>query len=250
MIVKRLFFIALFASLLLPYVATIQLYAQNVGDVSYGNASWYGPRFHGRPTASGEPFNRFALTAAHPTYPFGSLVKVTLLESNRHVVVRINDRGPFVPDRIIDISEQAAKIIGLSEMGVGQVKLELIQLPRMASASPASNTNPPPRTNPNPPESSPEPSQQMAHPSEGLVTYKIQFGAFENVAYAQNLRAELLKKQISTRIFQTELHGKTIYKVLSSENYDNEAHGRARVETLNSQRIICFLLFVRMNDTP
>jgi rare lipoprotein A len=90
-----------------------------------GVASWYGPRFHGRKTASGERFNTNDLTAAHKTLPFGTRVRVTSLVNGREVVVRINDRGPFIRGRIIDLSHAAAKAIGLS--GVKPVKLELLR---------------------------------------------------------------------------------------------------------------------------
>lgn len=89
-----------------------------------GRASWYGPGFHGRRTASGEVFNQNALTAAHRTLPFGTQVRVTNLSNNRQVVVRINDRGPFVEDRIIDLSQGAAEQLNMLETGVVNVRLE------------------------------------------------------------------------------------------------------------------------------
>lgn len=86
-----------------------------------GGASWYGPGFHGKRTANGERFNTHALTAAHRTLPFGSRVQVTNERTGRSVVVRINDRGPFTGGRVIDLSQAAARAIGVS--GVGRVKL-------------------------------------------------------------------------------------------------------------------------------
>lgn len=88
-----------------------------------GLASWYGAAFAGKPTASGEPFDPEALTAAHPSYPFGACVKVEAVASGRTVEVRINDRGPFVKNRIIDLSQAAARALGLLEQGVGEVRL-------------------------------------------------------------------------------------------------------------------------------
>lgn len=87
-------------------------------------ASWYGGKFHGRKTASGERFNKFAYTAAHKTLPLGSLVKVTNLANNESVVVRINDRGPYVRGRDIDLSQAAARAIGIN--GVGAVAIRAI----------------------------------------------------------------------------------------------------------------------------
>ena len=78
-------------------------------------------------TASGETFDMYAMTACHPTLPFGSLVKVVNLKNKRSVVVRINDRGPFVPGRVVDLSEAAAENLGMVERGVVKVKLDVVQ---------------------------------------------------------------------------------------------------------------------------
>ncbi|MBX2865518.1 MAG: septal ring lytic transglycosylase RlpA family protein [Leptolyngbyaceae cyanobacterium MAG.088] len=92
-----------------------------------GMASWYGPGFHGRTSASGEAFNQYAMTAAHRTLPFGTQVRVTNLNNGRQVVVRINDRGPFSGGRIIDLSAGAASAIGLQSAGVGPVQIEVLR---------------------------------------------------------------------------------------------------------------------------
>lgn len=91
-----------------------------------GVASWYGNEFHGRPTSSGEVFDQNDLTAAHRTLPFGTHVMVTNLANDRSVVVRINDRGPFVRGRIIDLSYAAAHVLGLIGPGTGRVRLEVL----------------------------------------------------------------------------------------------------------------------------
>lgn len=91
-----------------------------------GMASWYGPGFHGRRTASGERFNQYALTAAHKTLPFGTQVRVTNLRNGQSVVVRINDRGPYSHGREIDLSKGSAQQIGLVSAGVASVKLEVL----------------------------------------------------------------------------------------------------------------------------
>lgn len=91
-----------------------------------GIASWYGPGFHGRLTANGERYNQNALTAAHKTLPFGTRVRVTNLNNGRSVVVRINDRGPFIKGRIIDLSAASARAIGLYHQGVGNVRLDIL----------------------------------------------------------------------------------------------------------------------------
>ena len=86
-----------------------------------GHASWYGPGFHGRKTANGERFNMGAMTAAHKTLPFGTRLKVTNKRSGKSVVVRINDRGPFIRGRMLDLSKAAASQIGLIKTGSGSV---------------------------------------------------------------------------------------------------------------------------------
>lgn len=91
-----------------------------------GVASYYAAKFHGRRTASGEIFNKNALTAAHKTLPFGTKVKVTCLKNGQSVVVRINDRGPHVRGRVIDLTYAAAKKINLVKYGTARVKLEVL----------------------------------------------------------------------------------------------------------------------------
>ena len=89
-----------------------------------GLASWYGPKFHGKLTASGEVFNQEKFTAAHPTLPWGSRVKVTNLDNGKSVDVRINDRGPFKRGRIIDVSRAAARALGMVGRGITTVRVE------------------------------------------------------------------------------------------------------------------------------
>jgi rare lipoprotein A len=89
-------------------------------------ASWYGGQHAGRPTASGEIHSLFLRTAAHRTLPFGTVVKVTNLRNGRSSVVRINDRGPFVPGRSIDLSEQAARDLAMTDQGLARVRIEII----------------------------------------------------------------------------------------------------------------------------
>ena len=92
-----------------------------------GTASWYGSYFHGKSTASGEPYNMYDLTAAHPSLPLGTWVRVTNLRNQRAVMVRINDRGPIVPGRIIDLSYGAARVLDIRTQGLQRVRLDLVQ---------------------------------------------------------------------------------------------------------------------------
>ncbi len=95
--------------------------AEDAKPLQKGVASWYGPGFHGKRTASGETFNTNDLTAAHKTLPFGTQIRVTNERTGKSVVVRINDRGPYAHERVIDLSKAAAEAVGIS--GVGQVNL-------------------------------------------------------------------------------------------------------------------------------
>jgi len=92
-----------------------------------GTASWYGKDFHGKKTANGEIYNLGDLTAAHPTLPLPSIVKITNLNNNKSQVVRVNDRGPFAKSRVIDVSEKTAEILDFKNKGTTQVKVELLR---------------------------------------------------------------------------------------------------------------------------
>jgi rare lipoprotein A len=96
------------------------------GFSQVGTASWYGRPHHGRPTASGERFDMRAMTAAHRDLPFGSIARVTNLETGRSVKVRINDRGPFVDGRILDLSAAAGAALGIKEAGTAEVRIEVL----------------------------------------------------------------------------------------------------------------------------
>ena len=95
-------------------------------DVINGTASWYGPGFHGRTTANGERYNMQELTAAHKTLAFGTRVKVTNTRNGNEVVVRINDRGPYVGSRVIDLSKAAAEELGMIRSGTAPVSIEIL----------------------------------------------------------------------------------------------------------------------------
>lgn len=112
----------------LPYEINGRWYTPRI-DMTYnknGIASWYGPKFHGKYTANGEVYDKHAMTAAHQTLPLPSIVRVTNLENGRSIVVRINDRGPFVGDRIIDLSYRAAKMLKMDKKGLAQVNVQIM----------------------------------------------------------------------------------------------------------------------------
>lgn len=113
-----------------PYTALGKRYhplASAAGYVKRGTASWYGRKFHGRRTSSGEPYDMFAMTAAHPVLPLPSYVRVTNLDNGKSVVVRVNDRGPFLHGRIIDLSYMAAHKLGIAGPGTGRVEVRVLQ---------------------------------------------------------------------------------------------------------------------------
>ena len=114
-----------------------------------GFASWYGPDFHGKYTANGEKYNMNSLTAAHKTLPLPTFVKVTNLENGRSIVLRVNDRGPFVKGRILDVSRRGAQLLGFDKQGVTKVRVQALDengkivKPKRGSQVTASRTAPP-----------------------------------------------------------------------------------------------------------
>jgi rare lipoprotein A len=111
-----------------PYTVAGRTYVpeENVNFRSEGLASWYGRDFHGRLTANGEVFDMEAITAAHPTLPMPSYVRVTNLANRRSLIVRVNDRGPFHSDRVIDLSHKSAQLLGFKDNGVARVRVEYV----------------------------------------------------------------------------------------------------------------------------
>jgi len=125
--------------------ATSQAQAKNTGrktaqhkfkPYQVGTASWYGQQFEGKPTATGEPYDMHEFTAAHMTLPLGTWVKVTNLRNGNWVVVRINDRGPVVPGRIIDVSYGAARMLNFKSRGLARVRLDIVRPETLAWSEP------------------------------------------------------------------------------------------------------------------
>ncbi|MBL7993399.1 MAG: septal ring lytic transglycosylase RlpA family protein [Candidatus Kapabacteria bacterium] len=107
--------------------------------VQHGVASWYGPRFHGRRTANGEIYDMHDFTAAHLTLPLGTVIRVTNTENNKTTLVRVNDRGPYIEGRILDLSYSAAKAIGILGNGTGDVKVEVVEGIRLGDTTVATD---------------------------------------------------------------------------------------------------------------
>ncbi len=120
-------FALLTAGLCLSLSACAVIPSVNALGTQEGLASYYGNEFQGRKTSSGELFDNSGLTAAHRTFPFGTLVRVTNVRTSVHVDVRINDRGPRKPERIIDLTVRAARAIGIEQEGLGHVRVEVLE---------------------------------------------------------------------------------------------------------------------------
>ena len=147
-----------------------------------GIASWYGTKFHGHKTSSGEAYNMYAMTAAHKTLPLPSYVSVTNLENDKTIIVKVNDRGPFVDGRIIDLSYAAAHKLGVVKNGTAEVAIELL-------ASPASNGY------------SDNPSEVIAFASR--TQYFVQLGAFTERENAEDFRSQLAAQSIEPTLIKS-----------------------------------------------
>ena len=192
-----------------PYVVLGKEYVPNTGLKPYkarGIASWYGKKFHGQKTSIGEPYDMFAMTAAHPTLALPSYARVTNLQSGKSVTVRITDRGPFHADRVIDLSYTAAYKLGLINGGSGQVEVEAIIPGEPTSTTYAQVTPPPPPAERDEIELL---SQRMALEEKPIQTAAmagmsgdaassrgvyLQLGAFANAENAENLKNHLLRE--------------------------------------------------------
>ena len=154
-----------------------------------GVASWYGEPFHGRATANGERFDRGVVTAAHPTLPLPSLVRVVNLANDRELVVRVNDRGPFVGDRLIDLSQEGARQLGFERQGLAQVRIQFVRLADAAGEPPQPTTR---RARAPMPERPAEPPLQLVATAPVHCPGRfIQVGAFSEPVRARRVAAEL-----------------------------------------------------------
>lgn len=161
-----------------------------------GMASWYGTKFHGKRTSSGEPYDLYGMTAAHKTLPLPTYVEVTNLQNGRSIIVKVNDRGPFHDDRLIDLSYSAAAKLGILGHGTGKVEVRAIDTEgdgtvQLATASPAATATP-----------------------ATTETLYLQVGAFSSPENAERLRSEIMDQQIgAVRIVETTGAAGTFYRV-------------------------------------
>lgn len=183
------------------------------GYEATGTASWYGSDFHSKKTANGERYDMYAMSAAHKTLPLPSLVRVTNLENGRSVVVRVNDRGPFVKDRLIDLSYAAARELGFEAQGTTRVRVEVIGNgdPATISASAAAAApNPQPVVAQQAPPVEPV-TTHAATPASGALF--IQLGAFSSQMNAQRLQSELAASHPTAQVYPDHRSSPGIYRV-------------------------------------
>jgi rare lipoprotein A len=223
-----------------PYQANGVWYAPTPepGYAETGIASWYGPNFHGRRTANGEVFDETALTAAHPTLPLSSLVQVTNLENGREVIVRITDRGPFVGERLIDLSRGAAQVLGFEAQGRARVHVRylgpaprrvdadgqaVVEAPAPLAVAPAPPAGPRILT-PEPVETAPATPTPAPTPESGLF---VQVGAFADLSNAHRVRDEVASVAAAS-VDVRERAGRELFRVSVGPFTDHAAAGEAQ----------------------
>ncbi len=175
---QRRFLFLLVASLLLSSCARMNYFP--TGNTQRGMASWYGDDFHGKKTSNKEIYNMHAMTAAHKTLPFGTHVRVTNLTNGKSVVVRINDRGPFVKGRIIDLSYAAAQKLGMAETGVAPVVIKVLK---------------------------------RFSPKKSSQRYAVQVGSFTDKRNARILRVKLQRSYDNVYIAEYKTPSQVFYRV-------------------------------------
>jgi len=173
----------------------------SISDSFSGIASWYGPNFHNKLTSNGEYYNMHDMTAAHKTLPMNTMLKVTSLENNKQIIVRINDRGPFVKSRIIDLSNAAAHRIDMVKKGTAPVRIEVIGFNGVIGVD-------------------------SIEKSVVLGNYRVQIGAFRNKdgAYRYAKKYSLVNGRYNSKVVKGEKDGIALYRVyLTGFNSEGEA---------------------------
>lgn len=231
--------------------------------VAQGTASWYGTKFHGQNTANGEVYDLYGMSAAHKTLPLPSYVRVTNLDNNRSVILRVNDRGPFYSDRIIDLSYAAAKKLGYAETGTARVRVEgidpqqwwaqrgrpaplVLEQPQVAQAKPlSSNTGaveqwtPPPQQH----AAAVVPVQVASNASSASSGMYLQVGAFANPDAAELLRSKL-STMVSAPVFISSIvrNQQTLHRVrmgpISSQGEAQQMQDSVRLANLGQPKVV------------
>lgn len=194
-----------------PYTVLGQTYhplTSAAGFVEEGIASWYGPQFHAKRTASGEVYNMYDMTAAHRILPMQTKIQVTNLENNKSVTLRVNDRGPFAKDRVVDLSYAAAKELGVVKPGTARVRVEAIG--RWPGGIPG--------------------------------RFFVQIGAFSIQENAEKMQREMRASgHTGTRIVRAEVDGRDFWRVQVGE-YSNLDQARKALASLTSKNPSAFVI--------
>ena len=181
-----------------PYTVNGERYeplASAAGFVQTGVASWYGPDFHGKKTSNGETYDMHAMTAAHKTLPLGVSVRVVNRDNGKEAVVRVNDRGPFVKNRIIDLSFAAATQLGVVQHGTARVRIEALGY-RVKGA---------------------DGKETYAAANYDAGTFTVQTGSFAQKANAERLAAEMQKRSGYADVVKADVKGGTFYRVYAGK---------------------------------
>ena len=221
-----------------------------VGWTQRGVASWYGHPYHGRRTSSGEVYDMDKLTAAHLSLPFGTWVRVTNLANNNSVEVKINDRGPFVKRRIIDLSREGAKRIGMIGPGTARVRVRVVATPSMAykrrkAVAAAAPSRPPapaePSAGPREPFREPAPQHPQTadtateshggnaeKPCSAGSFYGVQAGSFQDIENAERLQGKIAQQYGTAQIVERQSDLGTLYRVVAGRFTTREHAGDLR----------------------
>ena len=213
-----------------PYVALGKQFKPMTELTPYkkrGIASWYGRRYHGNNTASGEVYDMYAMTAAHPTLPLPSYARVTNLDNGKSVIVRLNDRGPFLSDRLIDLSYTAAYKLGILAGGSGRVEVESIvpdDSATLAAVKPSAS--------------------QLATDSDALMNMVyLQLGAFGSSDNAHNFLTQIRKKIPSLKDTVSITRNNGLYKIHAGP-YPDQAVAKLAANTISQQLAITPVLVI------
>lgn len=199
----------------MPYAIKGKQYkplSSHAGFVQGGTASWYGSSFHGKVTSSGESYNMHAMTAAHKTLPLGVFVKVQNRKNGREVVVRVNDRGPFISGRIIDLSYSAARYLGVLKSGTAPVQIEALGYRGRSSKGKTAFRAP---------------------LSYDVGSFAIQIGSCSSLENARSMADELRNQYIFTIIREAVVNGERFYRVHAGNYVSLKEAERVRKYSVN-----------------